>query len=643
MKFLNYIPIKPSWRLFVVLIQTLFISTLFFYLIYSWFDLYDEEEEYSREEFENVITPFKTHSQNPFEITTEVTTSTTTTTTTTTATSPSPSPRKKLIPYLPGPCLPSNNDHSHKDVDVSKFPEQEIATHREAWQTWLINEFPKLGTFDIASKTMEEAIPLPHKIAGTRGIAIVIGDPRHINFLNTSLIMLRKYGCKLPVEVWSFSHELNDNHRKEVLAHHTPDAPVYLRFADDETNYLPIERGSGNGYHVKVAVTVNAGFEHLLFLDVDTMVIRNPEFLFDSEEYFEYGAIFWPDYWKTHSFNPIWRWFGQPCVDEWEQESGVMVINRRAQWRALALLWFVNKDNKIRDWHQKFLHGDKDLFRFSFRAAGTPAYFVQHLVAPGGFMVPENRDGTGKMRFCGVAMMQHDFEGKVLFGHVNFFKQTNKRRFNSTNPPLKVVKSYVPLDNISDVGPVPGTKLAWSNTVGASAAFVGAGGYVCVDIGEGEEREGVRRKTHIKPIADVNKDFENDLFDLLVKDWVAIDQKGYEEEQERKKKEEERKKQEEEERIKKEKEKQAEEERIKKEKQAEEERIKKEKEKQAEEERLKKEKENQAEEERVKKEKETQETSKLKSEEEGKQATDLDVISETSATDLKPTESARKD
>ncbi|KAJ3119638.1 hypothetical protein HK098_005288 [Nowakowskiella sp. JEL0407] len=357
------------------------------------------------------------------------------------------------------------------------------------------------------------------RMSGNRGIAITIGNPTQLNFLKASITMLRKYGCNLPVEVWSFDHELKSVHRLQVMRLSQPNAPVTLRVADDSFNFLPLSRGSGGGFHAKVSAVINSGFEDLIFMDNDVFALQNPEYLFDTPQYKENGALFWPDYWKTPAFSPVWRWMGHPCVDEWEQESGIIVINKRKSWRAILLLWFINRNDHMRNWHARFMLGDKDLFRFSWRAAGLPTYFIHHWVTPGGFMVPQKTDGTGEIKFCGISMLQHDPNGKILFAHTNLIKRMNKRKFNATYTPFQFMKKYVPLNIYVPPGAV---KYAWAETRGAKARFSYIGGYRCLVIEEGK-REGVERKAQYIPFKQVSPVFQEDIYNELLAEWIVKD------------------------------------------------------------------------------------------------------------------------
>ncbi|KAI8811561.1 mannosyltransferase putative-domain-containing protein [Cladochytrium replicatum] len=347
-----------------------------------------------------------------------------------------------------------------------------------------------------------------------RGIVITASHVQQMNYLTAQIELLRSNGCKLPIEVWGFPHEMNDELRQSINKLAQPAMPVIVRVADEKVPW-PITRGSTNGYHIKAVAVVNSAFREVLYLDVDVMPTKNPEELFNCAEYIKYGTIFWVDYWKTHPFNPVWRWLGRACVDEWEQESGILVVDRARAWNALRLLWYFERDDDIRLFHE-FLHGDKDLFRFSWQVTNTPVYWIPHWVTPGGFL-PDPENPT---EHCGISMIQFDPNGVPAFAHVNFFKQTNMANFTQASPMLTHIKRYKkpPLEKFQfPPGPYPGTKMRWGHTRGHLAGFVGIGEFVCVDLGNAE---GIALETEVIPIKFWHPTFQDDLFRLLGRDLV---------------------------------------------------------------------------------------------------------------------------
>ncbi|KAJ3107558.1 hypothetical protein HDU97_003863 [Phlyctochytrium planicorne] len=350
-------------------------------------------------------------------------------------------------------ALPCKNVKEYCNcVGDYKREEGELESYRDEWQTWMATRYvTHYSNFDVASETMEERGMPGFK---GRGIVTVFGTDSHFKFFNASMTFLKMHNSTLPVEVWAFDNELSEETVMKIMSLSTPRQPIMVRFADDPRNYLPLSRGKVKAaYHGKVAAVLNSGFEEFMFLDVDVVALKNPEYLFNTIEYNVTGTLFWPDYWKTMYDNPIWTWMNETCVDEWEQESGIMVVNKRKAWKALVLNWFLHRDEKARGWHN-FIYGDKEIFRFSWRVTRTPHHFVQHWLTPGGFITPTFKQFPfstfmGQGEFCGNTMMQHDPRGNLLFAHINYFKHTGKYYFTEKFPPLRYVKRYRPYYNVN--------------------------------------------------------------------------------------------------------------------------------------------------------------------------------------------------
>ncbi len=88
--------------------------------------------------------------------------------------------------------------------------------------------------------------------------------------------------------------------------------------------------------------------------------------------------------------NPIWSILDVDPIDEFEMESGQLVINKRKAWHALNLCEYLNQD-----FYMRLINGDKDTFRLAWYATKTPFYKIPTRVNPVGMMSPK---GT----FCGL-------------------------------------------------------------------------------------------------------------------------------------------------------------------------------------------------------------------------------------------------
>lgn len=157
----------------------------------------------------------------------------------------------------------------------------------------------------------------------TRGLVWTAGNADTFDRVLVSLRLLRnQYNCHLPAEVFHFPSESpNDAQRAEF---DTLNAKVIsLASLDKEAS-----SGRTKSFHIKGSAFTASSFTELLYLDSDSIPTRSPEFLFDSREFKDFGAVFWGDYWKDTKENAIWRILGVQCRDEWTMESGQVVIDK---------------------------------------------------------------------------------------------------------------------------------------------------------------------------------------------------------------------------------------------------------------------------------------------------------------------------
>lgn len=102
--------------------------------------------------------------------------------------------------------------------------------------------------------------------------------------------------------------------------------------------------------------------------------------------------------------NPVWDIVESPCQDEWEQESGEVVYNKRQNWEyysngdgadysALMLASYFSQKS---DLYFQLLNGDKDLLRFAHKALRKEYYMARFPTAGGAIF---------ESRFCGFAFV----------------------------------------------------------------------------------------------------------------------------------------------------------------------------------------------------------------------------------------------
>ncbi|KAG0741215.1 hypothetical protein G6F57_010583 [Rhizopus arrhizus] len=273
----------------------------------------------------------------------------------------------------------------------------------------------------ITSVNKESSVP---NFVG-KGIVLVAGNKDTFQRALTTIKLLRHmHHCDLNIEVW----HLSDEKPSALMINELTALGATARDLSYSNLPRPIEhrRDADKQFQIKAAAIINSAFKEVLYLDSDNIPARDPTFLFDTPEYKETGALFWPDFWKTHGENKIFEILQISCNDEWEQESGQMVINKEKSWLPLQLAWYMQDQYEI---YFQFLNGDKDTFKYAWQALSAPYHMVETFLGMAGTMVGD--------RFCGHTMIQYypsTTEDYLLFVHANLLKITDKQNFIKPNP-----------------------------------------------------------------------------------------------------------------------------------------------------------------------------------------------------------------
>ncbi|KAF8517044.1 mannosyltransferase putative-domain-containing protein [Hysterangium stoloniferum] len=243
-----------------------------------------------------------------------------------------------------------------------------------------------------------------------RGIVFTAGNADTLSRVVVTLRLLRKhFKCTLPAAIFHFPSERPDPYSPLVSELATLDAKLV------EATGRERDPTRNKNYHLKAQSIVESEWAEVIYLDSDNLPAANPEELFDGPGYKRLGVYFTPDYWKTSASNPIWHILGVQCRDEWEQEAGQIVIDKRRHLDAMLLSLYM-----LIDWQYWFYFsdGDKDVFRFSMLALRKRWALPGRYVGGGG--LPR---GTLSGDFCAHTMQQYDHAGRPMFIHYNLLKQ----------------------------------------------------------------------------------------------------------------------------------------------------------------------------------------------------------------------------
>jgi len=229
-----------------------------------------------------------------------------------------------------------------------------------------------------------------------RGIVICGGGARYFLCAWVCINMLRKQGCHLPVELWHLNDaEMNDTMRTLV-------EPLGVTCINaQEVRKLHAARIL-NGWEIKAFALLHSAFREVLLLDADNVPVVDPAFLFETRQFTETGAIFWPDFSRLEPSRSIWGLAGVTYRDEPEFESGQIVLDKARCFRPLSLaMWF----NEYSDFWYRHIHGDKETFHIAWRRLDAP------------YAMPERGIDALPCTMC-----QHDFNGRRIFQHRNMAK-----------------------------------------------------------------------------------------------------------------------------------------------------------------------------------------------------------------------------
>lgn len=239
-----------------------------------------------------------------------------------------------------------------------------------------------------------EAIPAyPSERFSGRGIVICAGGPTYLSCAWVCINMLRRAGCSLPIELWHLGDgEMPSEFRTVFTA-----IGVELVDAIRQSRRHPVRRLGG--WELKSFALLHCRFQEVILLDADNVPLIDLSKLFDTAEYRGTGAIFWPDIGDLREDDAIWETCGILPRREPEFESGQIVVDKQRCWRGLCLALWMNEHS---DFFYGQIHGDKETFHLAFRKLDSP------------YEMP-----AMKPRMITATLLQHDFEGNVIFQHRN--------------------------------------------------------------------------------------------------------------------------------------------------------------------------------------------------------------------------------
>ncbi|KAK6527895.1 hypothetical protein TWF281_009160 [Arthrobotrys megalospora] len=295
---------------------------------------------------------------------------------------------------------------------------------------------------------------------GGRGIVLSAGDAQ-APFLLTSIPSFRKLGCKLPIEIMYLGDsDLSEDYRAELEQFEGVVTRDISAMVSDDGWRLA-------GWAAKPFAMLLSSFREVMFIDADSLFFKNPEILFEDEEYKKHGALFFKDRiimpenkkrWLQQIIpKPISKnvrqtrlWTGESGH---QQESGVVVVDK---WQHFVAMMMVTRMNgPDRDGNESkgivgvydLVYGDKETFWMGWELVGDTEYVFHS--GDAGIMGelkeqdPKPTDGAvtppegetpppEKFTVCAPQLLHLDRDGKPLWfnGWIlnNKFEEKKKQR-----------------------------------------------------------------------------------------------------------------------------------------------------------------------------------------------------------------------
>ncbi|MBN8248358.1 MAG: hypothetical protein J0L84_13065 [Verrucomicrobia bacterium] len=229
-----------------------------------------------------------------------------------------------------------------------------------------------------------------------RGIVICAGGPTYFTNAWVCLNMLRHLGCILPVQLWHLGPDEMDDWMREQVA------PLGATCVDAQQVRQRHPCRILNGWELKAYALLHSPFQEVLLLDADNVPVADPSRLFETPEFRDTGALFWPDIPTSRMDGRAWALCGLPEMDVPPFETGQVALDKRRCWKALQLTLWLNEHSDF--WYRHTL-GDKETFHLAWRKLGAP------------FAMPRRWP-----RLLAATMCQHDFRDRVVFQHRNTAK-----------------------------------------------------------------------------------------------------------------------------------------------------------------------------------------------------------------------------
>jgi hypothetical protein len=292
------------------------------------------------------------------------------------------------------------------------------------------------------------------------GIVLIAGGPVYGKLALENVKSLRKKGSILPVEIFYLGKdELDNEYMKELEIMENISLVNIFDYYDLSKLKFPSKglgcflskysTNRGRGFVSKALALKFSKFRHIIILDADNLCLQNPDKLFNSRFYSEYGAILWRDMHEDFSqgvgvnigifdamkFKTIGKMLKNLSTHSNEQAlhklgwstsmpqicSAQLVMDTVKHSLGVDYIANINENAEI---IYGDFWGDKDTYAFGLKLAGEEYYVVPQK--------PIFMGKNWKGQFYGHSFIQvYPDDNSFLFQHRNSHKNQKDEKYNN--------------------------------------------------------------------------------------------------------------------------------------------------------------------------------------------------------------------
>jgi alpha 1,2-mannosyltransferase len=223
------------------------------------------------------------------------------------------------------------------------------------------------------------------KLRGAEGVfngegVVIVAGGEYFGPAIIGIQMLRRTGSTLPVEVFVANKgEYEREVCETILSPLNARCVVLTDFLDKESGFEITH------YQLKSLAMLFSSFNHVLYLDSDSISLFDPRDMFAQEPYNSTGLVNWPDFWSATESPLFYRIAGLSSTPSGlpatSTEAGQLLVNKTRHLKTLLLAAYYNIYGP--KWYYPLLsqgalgQGDKNTFESAAIVLDLPWYRVR--------------------------------------------------------------------------------------------------------------------------------------------------------------------------------------------------------------------------------------------------------------------------